>query len=101
MSVEGTYTRLNPTDRGLRLKPLSQQSDELVVGLHESLEKGPDPNRTEVPELVEDPIPPANPAADEINLSIPVIGELIEYTSKVAVERKLPMAGWAFVPQGQ
>ena len=98
--LEGQDVRFSVTEKGLRLKPLAQQPDELVSTLMENLERGPDPDRAQPPELVEDPDPPAHPAEGELNPMVPVIGKLIAYTAKVALERSLPMAGWAFVPPG-
>lgn len=98
--LEGQDVRFAVTEKGLRLKPLAQQSDELVAVLIERLERGPNPDRVKPPELVEDSDPPTHPAEDELHPSIPVIGELIAYTAKVALERNLPMAGWAFIPPG-
>ena len=96
--LEGLDVRLTPTEKGLRLKPLAQQPESFTELLVARLEKGPNPERPQTPELVEDSNPPAHPAADEPHPAVPVIGELIAYTAKVAVERNLPMAGWAFVP---
>ena len=98
--LENKDVRFAVTEKGLRVKPLAQQSDELISALIESLERGPDLDRAQPPELVEDSDPPAHPAEDELNPMVPVIGELIAYTAKVALERNLPMAGWAFIPPG-
>lgn len=96
--LPGCDIKTTPTEKGLRMSPLTHQPEALVSELMEKLEQGLDPDAPRAPELVEDTDPPAHPADDEINPSVPVIGELIAYCAKVAMERGLPMAGWAFIP---
>jgi len=98
--LEGEDALFTPTEKGLRLKPLTHQPDDLVARLIERLEQGPDPERARPPELVEDSNPPANPADDEINPVVPVVGEIISYVAKVSLENDLPAAGWCFLPPG-
>ena len=64
------------------------------------LEKGHDPDKERVPELVEEPEPPQHPATGTDGAMVPVIGELISYVAKVSMENGLPAAGWAFIPPG-
>ena len=98
--LEGLDVKVTPTEKGLQMKPLSHQSDHTVEGLMARLEKGPDPEKTRVPDLVEDSDPPTHPATDMDQPMAPVIGELIAYTAKVSMENGLPAAGWAFIPPG-
>ena len=96
--LEGLDVGLIPTEKGLRLKPLAQQPESFTHTLLQRLEEGPKPERTRTPELIEDSNPPNHPAKNEVHPAVPVLGELISYTAKVALEQNLPMAGWAFIP---
>jgi len=98
--IEGLDVKVTPTEKGLRMKPLTHQSDEFHAELMARLEKGPDPDKGRIPELVEEPEPPEHPAAGTDGAMVPVIGELISYVAKVAMENGLPAAGWAFIPPG-
>jgi len=96
----GSDIEVQPTEKGLRMKPITHQPKSLVEELVQRLEVGPDPDSVRAPELEEDPNPPAHPAADEVNPAVPVLGELIAYTAKVSLERGLPMALMACIPPG-
>ena len=98
--LEGLDVKVTPTEKGLQMKPLTHQSDHTVEELMARLENGPDPEKTRVPDLVEDSDPPTHPATDMEHPMAPVIGELIAYTAKVSMENGLPAAGWAFIPPG-
>ena len=98
--IEGLDVKLTPTERGLRMSPEPHQSDEFHAELIARLEKGLDPEKGRVPELVEDSDPPVHPAAAMDSPMVPVIGELISYVAKVSMENGLPAAGWAFIPPG-
>ena len=98
--LDGLDVKVTPTEKGLQMKPLAHQSDHTVEELMARLEKGPDPEKTRAPDLVEDSDPPTHPATDMDHPMAPVIGELIAYTAKVSMENGLPAAGWAFIPHG-
>ena len=98
--LEGCDVRVWPSENGLKLRPLSDQPEQTVSRFIESLELGPDPEQARAPEVVEDPEPPAHPAAEDSNPLVPVLGELISYVGRVAVTEGVPAAGWAFIPPG-
>ena len=98
--LEGLDVKVMPTEKGLKMQPLDHQPDQTAGELIARLEKGPSPEKTRPPELVEDPDPPEHPAIGIDNPMVPVIGELISYVAKVSMENGLPAAGWAFIPPG-
>ena len=96
----GLDVRVQPTERGVRLRPLEQQPEALVNALIERLEKGLDPNRSRAPEFVDEPKPQLNKESkDDQRLSIvPALRELICWVGKECEERQLAGAGWVFFP---
>ena len=96
--LSGLNVRVTPTSRGIRLKPLNQQPDDLINALTERISKNTYEDRVVSSELIEksNSFSNAESIGDQTLSVVPVLRGLISRVAEECQKRQLASASWIF-----